>query len=206
MDLQTKVARDLLQIKAVQIKTDKEDYFTWTSGIKSPIYCDNRLTMSYPEIRKRIVAAFVEMLATSAYKPDVIAGCATAGISHAAWLANELDIPMVYVRSKPKGHGKGNQIEGLVEKGQKALVIEDLISTGGSSIEAANVLREQGVDVEAVFAIFTYGLQKATDRFEAEGFPLLTITGFDHLLQALVEDQEITKENEQELLTWRNQL
>jgi len=206
MSIQTEVARDLLQIKAVQIKTDKADYFTWTSGIKSPIYCDNRLTMSYPEIRKRIVTAFVEILSSSNYQPDVIAGCATAGIPHAAWLAEVLDLPMVYVRSSPKGHGKGNQIEGLVEKGQKALVIEDLISTGGSSIDAANVLREQGVEVEAVFAIFTYGLQKSIDQFEQEQLPFYTISGFDHLLQALVEDNEITRENEQELLAWRNQL
>src|SRR5690625_58654 len=206
MSIQTEVARDLLQIKAVQIKTEQADYFTWTSGIKSPIYCDNRLTMSYPEIRKRIVTAFVEMLSSTNYQPDVIAGCATAGIPHAAWLAEELDLPMVYVRSSPKGHGKGNQIEGLVEKGQKALVIEDLISTGGSSIDAANVLREQGVEVEAVFAIFTYGLQKSIDQFEQEQLPFYTISGFDHLLQALVEDNEITRENEQELLAWRNQL
>lgn len=206
MGLQTEIAKDLLRIKAVQIKTDKADYFTWTSGIKSPIYCDNRLTMSFPEIRKRIVKAFVEILAASNYKPDVIAGCATAGIPHAAWLADELDIPMVYVRSSPKGHGKGNQIEGLVEKGQKVIVIEDLISTGGSSIEAANVLREEGLEVEAVFAIFTYGLEKTAVRFKEEGYPLHTITGFDHLLQALVDDEEITDEKKQELLAWRNEL
>ncbi len=206
MGLQTDVARDLLHIEAVQIKTEKADYFTWTSGIRSPIYCDNRLTMSYPDIRKRIVAAFVEMLSKSSYKPDVIAGCATAGIPHAAWLADELDLPMIYVRSKPKGHGKENQIEGVAVKGQKVLVIEDLISTGGSSIDTANVLREQGMDVEAVFAIFTYGLKKAANRFQDEKLSLQTITGFDHLLTALVEDKEITIENEQELLAWRNQL
>ncbi len=168
MGLQTDIARDLLQIEAVQIKTEKSAYFTWTSGIRSPIYCDNRLTMSYPNIRKRIVTAFVEMLATSPYKPDVIAGCATAGIPHAAWLADALDLPMIYVRSKPKGHGKENQIEGVATQGQKVLVIEDLISTGGSSIDTANVLRKQGMDVEAVFAIFTYGLKKAAKHFQEE--------------------------------------
>lgn len=206
MGLQTDIARDLLQIEAVQIKTEKSAYFTWTSGIRSPIYCDNRLTMSYPNIRKRIVTAFVEMLATSPYKPDVIAGCATAGIPHAAWLADALDLPMIYVRSKPKGHGKENQIEGVATQGQKVLVIEDLISTGGSSIDTANVLRKQGMDVEAIFAIFTYGLKKAANRFQEEMLPLQTITGFDHLLTVLVEDKEITTENEQELLAWRNQL
>lgn len=206
MELQTKVARDLLEIEAVQIKTDKANYFTWTSGIQSPIYCDNRLTMSYPNIRQRIAQAFVDMIQDSPYRPDVIAGCATAGIPHAAWLANELALPMIYVRSSPKGHGKGNQIEGVVKKGQKVLVIEDLISTGGSSIDVANVLRAEGVEVEAVFAIFTYGLQKTLDRFQAANLPLQTITSFDHLLQALVEDKEISLNEKHELLTWRNQL
>src|SRR5690625_4639503 len=204
MVLKHDLARDLLNIKAVQINPD--DYFTWTSGIKSPIYCDNRLTMSHPSIRKKITNVFMELLKNQEEKPDVIAGCATAGIPHAAWLADALELPMVYVRSKPKGHGKGNQIEGEVTKGQKALVIEDLISTGGSSIDASNVLREQRVEVEAVFAIFTYGLQKSIEQFEQEQLPFYTITGFDHLLQALVEDNEITRENEQELLAWRNQL
>lgn len=206
MELQTEVAKDLLRIEAVQIKTNEADYFTWTSGIKSPIYCDNRLTMSYPQVRKRIVAAFKEMLESLPYEPDVIAGCATAGIPHAAWLADELDLPMVYVRSKPKGHGKGNQIEGLVKEGQKAIVIEDLISTGGSSIEAADALKEQGIEVESVFAIFTYGLQKALDRFEEAAYPLHTITGFDHLLTALLDDQIISTEEKGNLLNWRNQL
>src|SRR5690625_2752716 len=206
MGLQTDIARNLLQIEAVQIKTEQAAYFTWTSGIRSPIYCDNRLTMSYPIIRKRIVTAFVEMLVASPYKPDVIAGCATAGIPHAAWLADALDLPMIYVRSKPIGHGKENQIEGVATQGQKVLVIEDLISTGCSSIDTANVLREQGMDVEAVFAIFTYGLKKAAIRFQDEMLPLQTITGFDHLLTVLVEDKEITTEDEQDLLAWRNQL
>lgn len=206
MELQTEVAKDLLRIKAVQIKTEEADYFTWTSGIKSPIYCDNRLTMSFPEVRRKIVDAFKVMLASLPYEPDVIAGCATAGIPHAAWLAEELNLPLVYVRSKPKGHGKGNQIEGLVEKGQKAVVIEDLISTGGSSIEAADVLKEQGVEVEAVLAIFTYGLEKASKHFAAADYPLHTITGFDHLLHALLEDKVITQKEKQRLLQWRNQL
>ena len=174
MELQNKVARALLEIEAVQIKTD--GYFTWTSGIQSPIYCDNRLTMSYPEIRTQIAKAFAEKLVELNMTPDVIAGCATAGIPHAAWLADELNVPMAYVRSKPKGHGKGNQIEGKVEIGQKVLVIEDLISTGGSSIDAANVLREEGADVLGVFAIFTYGLQKAVDRFKQEDLFMDTIT------------------------------
>lgn len=204
MELQNKVARALLEIEAVQIKTD--GYFTWTSGIQSPIYCDNRLTMSYPEIRTQIAKAFAEKLVELNMTPDVIAGCATAGIPHAAWLADELNVPMAYVRSKPKGHGKGNQIEGKVEIGQKVLVIEDLISTGGSSIDAANVLREEGADVLGVFAIFTYGLQKAVDRFKREDLFMDTITNFDHLLDVLREDGKINSEDTSRLLKWRDQL
>lgn len=206
MELSTEVLKDLLRIQAVQIKTETADYFTWTSGIKSPIYCDNRLTMSFPEVRKKIVAAFKSMLESLPYEPDVIAGCATAGIPHAAWLADELDLPLVYIRSNPKGHGKGNQIEGHIEKGQKVIVIEDLVSTGGSSIKAAEVLDKQEVKVEAVFAIFTYGLKKAEINFQEQKYPLHTITGFDHLLKVLVNEQSITKAERDRLLRWRNQL
>lgn len=204
MELQNEIARDLLNIKAVQIKTDS--FFTWTSGIQSPIYCDNRLTMSYPAIRQKITKAFIQKLQVLNIKPDIIAGCATAGIPHAAWLANELNIPMIYVRSKPKGHGKGNQIEGKVEKGQKIVVIEDLISTGGSSLETANVLRSKGLDVQAVLAIFTYGLEVSDKRFKEENLPAFTITSFDKLLDVLVTDDEITEVDRKKLLKWRDQL
>lgn len=204
MTLQNEIARDLLRIKAVQIKT--EGYFTWTSGIQSPIYCDNRLTMSYPDIRKKITQAFIQKLDELDIKPDVIAGCATAGIPHAAWLANDLNVPMVYVRSKPKGHGKGNQIEGEIKQGQKVIVIEDLISTGGSSLESATVLRDQGLDVLGVLAIFTYGLTVSKKRFEEENIVADTITSFDNLLEVLVADQEITNTDKQKLLVWRDQL
>src|SRR5699024_3142378 len=125
----TEVVEDLLAIEAVQIKTKQEEYFTWTSGIRSPIYCDNRLTMSFPDVRKKIVEAFIDKVNQLSTKPDIIVGCATAGIPHAAWLAEALNLPMAYVRSKPKGHGKGNQVEGQLLPGQNALVIEDLIST-----------------------------------------------------------------------------
>ncbi|MGM8364198.1 orotate phosphoribosyltransferase [Virgibacillus sp. W0181] len=204
MDLNIEIARDLLAIKAVQIRTN--NYFTWTSGIKSPIYCDNRLTMSYPEIRKKIIKAFIQQIELMEIKPDVIAGCATAGIPHAAWIADQLDLPMVYVRSKPKGHGKGNQIEGKVDKGQKVLVIEDLISTGGSSIEAAKVLIDEGVEVVGVLAIFTYGLDESRRRFRQENIPFQTITSFELLIDALVEDKEITLEEKKQLLGWRDKL
>ncbi|WP_067728357.1 orotate phosphoribosyltransferase [Oceanobacillus damuensis] len=204
MALKDELARDLLKIKAVQI--NPENYFTWTSGIKSPIYCDNRLTMSYPEIRKKISEAFVEKIAAMEEKPEVIAGCATAGIPHAAWLAERLNLPMVYVRSKPKGHGKGNQIEGEIKKGQKVLVIEDLISTGGSSIESVKALMDAGGDVLGVIAIFTYGLQKAAGNFEAEGIPVDTITNFDELVDALVEDGMFNEEAKAKLISWRDRL
>jgi len=198
------IAKDLLDIKAVQIKT--EGYFTWTSGLQSPIYCDNRLTMSYPAVRKKIAKAFAEKIAALDVQPDVIAGCATAGIPHAAWLADELNLPMVYVRSKPKAHGKGNQIEGAIEKGQKAIVIEDLISTGGSSIESANALRDAGVEVIQVMAIFTYGLEKAKANFAEADLSFSTISGFDQLVELLEAEKEITAADKEKLLDWRNHL
>ncbi|RDW17899.1 orotate phosphoribosyltransferase [Oceanobacillus chungangensis] len=204
MALNEELARDLLEIKAVQINPD--NYFTWTSGIKSPIYCDNRLTMSYPEIRKKITDAFITMIGKLNQKPDVIAGCATAGIPHAAWLADCLQLPMVYVRSKPKGHGKGNQIEGQISKGQKVLVIEDLISTGGSAIEAAKALQQEDVEVISVFAIFTYGLGKAESQFAAAELPFATITNFDQLVEALVVDRKLTQSEKEKLIDWRDNL
>lgn len=203
-NLKLEIAKDLLQIKAVQIKTT--EYFTWTSGIKSPIYCDNRLTMSYPTIRKKIVQAFIDQIKNMDVQPDVIAGCATAGIPHAAWIADELNLPMIYVRSKPKGHGKGNQIEGLIQNGDKVVVIEDLISTGGSSIEAAKVLMDEGANVLGVLAIFTYGLEESKNQFEKVQLPYYSITSFDSLINILMEDAEITMEQKNNLLQWRNEL
>lgn len=204
MELNKQIARHLLEIKAVQIRPN--DYFTWTSGIKSPIYCDNRLTMSYPNVRRAIVKGFMKKIEQFDKKPDVIAGCATAGIPHAAWLAEALNVPMVYVRSKPKGHGKGNQIEGAFEKGKNVFVIEDLISTGGSALEAATVLQEEGANVLAVLAIFTYGLGIATKNFQAKKITFDTLTSFDVLLDVLVEDGQITKEEQEQVLMWREQL
>ncbi|AXI09022.1 orotate phosphoribosyltransferase [Oceanobacillus sp. 143] len=204
MALNEELARDLLEIKAVQINADH--YFTWTSGIKSPIYCDNRLTMSYPFIRNKITEAFITMIEKLDQKPDVIAGCATAGIPHAAWLADRLQLPMVYVRSKPKGHGKENQIEGQLLKGQKVLVIEDLISTGGSAIEAAKALQQEKAEVISVFAIFTYGLEKAKAQFTDAELPFATITNFDQLVEALVVDQKLTQSEKEKLIGWRDNL
>jgi len=198
------IVKDLLKIKAVQIHTKK--YFTWTSGLKSPIYCDNRLTMSYPQIRKKIMQLFIEKVNDLKEKPNIIAGCATAGIPHAAWLADALDLPLVYVRSAPKEHGKGNQIEGVVASGQKAVIIEDLVSTGGSSLNVAKALQNEGIEVLAVLAIFTYGLQKSIDQFKREQIPLYTLTTFDELVDILVEDNQLNAQERQELITWRNHL
>src|SRR5690625_2264319 len=204
MELRTEITAKLLEIEAVQIRT--ENYFTWTSGIKSPIYCDNRLTMSYPEVRQKIVQGFVALLHTLQWKPENIAGCATAGIPHAAWLAEHLQLPMVYVRSSPKGHGKGNQIEGKVSKGQKVVVIEDLISTGGSSLEAVRVLQNVGADVLGVLAIFSYGLEKAERNFSDAKVAMHTITSYDYLLDMLEKEQKITDAEKTELKAWRNLL
>lgn len=204
MDLKTEITRHLLEIEAVQIRTD--EYFTWTSGIKSPIYCDNRLTMSYPVVRRKIADGFVELIQKNGWKPDNIAGCATAGIPHAAWLAERLNLPMVYVRSSPKGHGKGNQIEGKVEPGEKIVVIEDLISTGGSSLEVVRVLRDAGAEVLGVLAIFSYGLEKAKENFKAAGVSVETITGYDFLLDMLEKEKKITNAEKNELKSWRQLL
>jgi len=202
MSLSVEITKNLLAIKAVQI--NPHHYFTWTSGIKSPIYCDNRLTMSYPRVRQKITKAFIHMIHQLDEKQDVIAGCATAGIPHAAWLADELNLPLVYVRSSAKGHGKRNQIEGQVEKGQKVLVIEDLISTGGSSIQAASALKSEGLEVISVFAIFTYGLSKASEQFAKQEIPFKTITSFDNLIETLINNGEIKQKDKEELLMWRD--
>lgn len=201
---QADLAKDLLEIGAVQIKTD--DYFTWTSGIKSPIYCDNRLTMSYPSIREKVTNRFITMIKEKGIQPDVIAGTATAGIPHAAWLSDKLHIPMIYVRSKPKEHGKGNQIEGNVKKGQNVLVIEDLISTGKSSIDAAKALRNEGLNVLGIYAIFTYGLKKGYKQFKQAGLQHHTIITFDDILHFLAKEEEISQGEVDTLLTWRNDL
>ncbi|MBN9652785.1 orotate phosphoribosyltransferase [Halobacillus sp. GSS1] len=196
---QSTLIRDLLHIGAVKIETD--NYFTWTSGLKSPIYCDNRLTMSYPEIRKSIAEAFVKKIKRLGHI-DVIAGCATAGIPHAAWVADLMDLPMVYVRSSAKKHGKGNQIEGHVVKGQKAIVVEDLISTGKSSIEAAEALKKEGVEVVEVLSIFTYNLQAAEDAFKDKSYSYQSLTSYEELLQQLLNENQIEKEQEQLLMKW----
>lgn len=201
MRISREITEDLLRIQAVQI--DTKDYFTWTSGLKSPIYCDNRLTISAPIVRRKITEAFIKKIAHLEEKPDVIAGCATAGIPHAAWLAGALELPLVYVRSEAKGHGKQNQIEGAIQPGQKVIVIEDLISTGSSAIQAAKALTDAGAHVIRVLAIFTYGLHKADQAFSESGFEHDTITTYDLLASVLEDNNKITNEEKETLMSWR---
>lgn len=204
MSLAKQIVTHLYEIKAIQIKPDRS--FTWTSGIKSPIYCDNRLTMSYPIVRNKIAEGFAEKLNCLSGEIDVIAGCATAGIPHAAWLADRVRLPMVYVRSKPKAHGKGNQIEGQIVPGQKVVVIEDLISTGGSALETVTALQEAGAEVVAVLAIFTYGLKESDQAFNESQIPLHTLASFDILIDVLQSESAITSKEKESLIDWRDQL
>ena len=166
MALERKIAKHLLDIEAVALRPN--DYFTWTSGIKSPIYCDNRITMSYPAIRREIAAGMSEVIKAKFPEVEVVAGTATAGIPHAAWVSEVLDLPMIYVRDSAKKHGKTNQIEGRLLEGQKVVIIEDLISTGLSSLKVAKALEEAGAVVLGVVAIFSYELKKAQDAFAAD--------------------------------------
>ncbi|MBU9720412.1 MULTISPECIES: orotate phosphoribosyltransferase [Bacillaceae] len=196
-----KIASALLSIGAVSLRP--QDPFRWSSGLKSPIYCDNRLTMSYPEIRNEIIDQFVELIKREYPEVEIIAGTATAGIPHAAWVADRLDLPMIYVRSKAKGHGKGNMIEGLLEEGKKVVVIEDLISTGGSSIQAANAVTESGGNVLGISAIFTYELNKGKQAFEAEKLTYHSLTTFSVLLEEALKNGGIDHSGLKLLERWR---
>lgn len=200
-DKALKVAEFLLQIKAV--KLNPKDPFTWASGIKSPIYCDNRVTLSYPQIRTFIRQAFAEAILESFGKPDVIAGVATGGIAQGALVAEELGLPFIYVRSSAKGHGMGNLIEGYFEKGQRVVVIEDLISTGGSSLKAVEALRDAGLEVKGLLAIFSYGFDVATQNFNEAHCPYITLSNYDILLQKAVSDNVLSEADLSSLQSWR---
>lgn len=186
------IAKDLLSIKAVFLKP--QDPFTWASGIKSPIYCDNRLTLSFPKVRNDVENGLAE--AVKKYYPDadVLMGTSTAGIAHAAITATILDMPMGYVRSGHKDHGRQNQIEGKLEKGQKVVVIEDLISTGGSVLEVVDVLREAGAEVLGIISIFTYGLQKGIDRLAAANVENHSLSDFGTLVKVAADEGYIKPE------------
>lgn len=209
MSIEKKVAQDLLEIKAVSLSPNKP--YTWASGIKSPIYCDNRITMSYPSVRREIAKGLAELIKRDYPEAEVIAGTATAGIPHAAWVAELLDLPMVYIRGKAKDHGKGNQIEGRITKNQKMVIIEDLISTGGSVIDAAVAAKNEGADVIGAAAIFTYELPKGIENFKKHQLSFATLTNYSTLIDVALElgtieanDLSLLKEWKQDPTKWKN--
>ena len=204
MTLERIIAKHLLDIEAVALRPN--DYFTWTSGIKSPIYCDNRITMSYPKIRREIAVGMSKVIKEKFPEVEVVAGTATAGIPHAAWVSEVLDLPMIYVRDSAKKHGKTNQIEGRLLEGQKVVIIEDLISTGLSSLKVAKALEEAGAKVLGVVAIFSYELKKAQDAFAIDNVEYYTLTNYNFLIEEAVASNYIKQEDVEKLLEWRNNL
>ena len=191
----------LLDIDAVVLRPNKP--FTWASGWNSPIYCDNRLTLRYPKIRKEISKAFADVINNELHEVDVITGTATAGIPHAAWIAQNLDKPMAYVRSKAKAYGLGNQIEGGVDKGQTTVVIEDLISTGGSVMSVIDALEFIGADVKAVLSIFTYGFDNSIKKFKEKHIPVFSLTDYTTLIEVALEAGKIQPSDVELLNDWR---
>lgn len=195
------IAKHLLDIKAVSLSPTAP--FTWASGLKSPIYCDNRVTMSYPVVRRQIAQGLAQLIQDTYGEIDVVAGTATAGIPHAAWVAEILDLPMIYIRSSAKKHGKGNQIEGVLHEGQRVVVIEDLISTGGSVLEATDAVENAGGKVLGVAAIFTYELAQATKQFSAKNMAFTTLTQYSTLIEVARENGFISENELKLLMQWR---
>ncbi len=195
------IALNLLEINAVILRPN--DPFTWSSGWHSPIYCDNRLTLRYPKIRKKIAGKFIDFIQKEYSDIQVITGTATAGIPHAAWVSGSLDKPMSYVRAKAKAYGLGNQIEGGIQKGETTLVIEDLISTGGSAISVVEALKFIGADVKAVLSIFTYGFDKSIRRFEEAEVPIHTLTDYTTLIQVAKDNNYVNESDLETLADWR---
>ena len=202
METKTLIASDLLKIKAVFLCP--EEPFTWASGIKSPIYCDNRLTLTAPEVRTDVENALAGLIREKYPNAEVLMGTSTAGIAHAAITAHLLNLPMGYVRSGAKDHGRQNQIEGKLEKGQKVVVVEDLISTGGSVIEVVNVLREAGADVLGIVSIFTYGMKKGLERLAEANVENTSLTDFDCVIRVAAEQGYIKHEDVERLTAFRN--
>ena len=196
------VAKGLLSIKAVFFRPDEP--FTWASGIKSPVYCDNRLTLTAPKVRTLIENSIADVIKEEYPEADVIMGTATAGIAHAAIAAHILGLPMGYVRSGAKDHGRGNQIEGQLNKGDKVVIVEDLISTGGSVIDAATALRNAGAEVLGIVSIFTYGMQKGLDRLAQENLKNISLTNFDVISEVAVDESYIRPEDKERLIAFRN--
>jgi orotate phosphoribosyltransferase len=201
MSTQKHFAEKLLQIKALQINTQKP--FVWASGWNSPVYCDNRKTLSYPHVRDFVKSELANMILEQFPDADAIAGVATAGIAHGVMAADLLKLPFLYVRSKPKEHGMGNQIEGVLEAGQKVVVVEDLISTGKSSLEVAEVLRAHGATVIGMVGLFTYGFPEAAAAFEKVNVPLFTISNYSALMEVAEDQKIISTEEKAHLETWR---
>lgn len=197
-----KIAKDLLKIKAVFLRPDEP--FIWASGIKSPIYCDNRLTLTAPEVRDDVENGLAQIIKTQYPEAEVLMGTSTAGIAHAAITGHILNMPMGYVRAGAKDHGRNNQIEGKLEKGQKVVVIEDLISTGGSVIEVVNVLREHGAEVLGIASIFTYGMKKGLDRMKEANVKNISLSNFDTLVEVATEEGYIRKEDISRLMAFRD--
>lgn len=200
MNIEKEIARQLLQIKAIKLSPQKP--FTWASGIKSPIYCDNRIITSYPAVRRLVIDCFVEK--SKAFEPfEAIAGVATGGISHGVLLAERLNLPFIYVRSKAKEHGRQNLIEGELPAGTKVLVIEDLISTGGSSLTAVEALRDGGLEVVGLIAIFTYGFEQAIRAFQEADCKIDTLSNYAALLEEAAVTHYIQTNELQTLQEWR---
>ncbi|TCN73135.1 orotate phosphoribosyltransferase [Acetobacteroides hydrogenigenes] len=195
------IAQSLLKIKAVKLSPSEP--FTWASGWNSPIYCDNRVTLSYPEIRKQIYQSFAQLIAEKYPEAELIAGVATGAIAHGVLVAEEMQKPFIYVRSAPKGHGLGNQIEGQYTKGQKVVVVEDLISTGGSSLSAVEALRQAGVEVLGMVAIFTYGFKTAEDNFAAANVKVDTLSCYNALIESALESGYVKEDQLNDLKEWR---
>ena len=202
MNIEQTVARDLLSIQAVFFRPEQP--FTWASGIKSPVYCDNRLILTAPAVRDRVEQAIADTVKKEYPDCEVLMGTSTAGIAHAAIAGHILGLPMGYVRSGAKDHGRNNQIEGRMEKGQKVVVVEDLISTAGSVLEVVDVLRQAGAEVLGVVSIFTYGMQKGLDRLAQAHVKNVSLTSFDAVAQAAAEENYIKPEDVQRLIDFRN--
>ena len=202
MELNQLIAKDLLSIKAVFFRPDEP--FTWASGIKSPVYCDNRLTLTAPNVRNDVESGLVTLIKQHYPYTEVLMGTSTAGIAHAAICAHIMGLPMGYVRSGAKDHGRQNQIEGKLEPGQKVVVVEDLISTGGSVIEVVDVLREAGAEVLGIVSIFTYGMQKGLDRLAAANVKNVSLTNFDVIAEVAAKENYIAPEDVKRLIAFRN--
>ena len=201
-NLENVIAKDLLSIKAVFFRPDEP--FTWASGIKSPVYCDNRLTLTAPSVRNDVENGLAQLIKENYPDAEVLMGTSTAGIAHAAIVGHLMGMPMGYVRSGAKDHGRQNQIEGRLEKGQKVVVVEDLISTGGSVIEVVNVLREAGAEVLGVVSIFTYGMQKGLDRLKEANVKNISLTNFDVIAKVAAEEGYIKESDVEKLIKFRN--